>query len=215
MNIKQIFDPKDCFYTSDDHFYHENIIKFCHRPYYNADTMNAELITNWNNVVPPNANVFVAGDMIHTGNIKYIKEIYDVLNGKIWLVLGNHCYQNKFDRKEIVDLFEGRIFDTLTIKVGTSFNPERFFISHYPHLYWPRGCKHLYGHVHSGPNSTSNEVVPFHPLRYDIGVDNNNYTPISHEQLIKIFDGQMQHENHEQLIETLDKQIQYGDTENI
>ena len=135
MNVKQIFNPDDCFFTSDCHFYHENIIKFCHRPYHNADEMNATLIENWNRVVSPKDNVFVAGDMIHTANIQYIKEILNSLNGKIWLVLGNHCYQNKFDRKEIIDLFDGRVYDTLTIKVGNKLNPERFFISHYPHLY--------------------------------------------------------------------------------
>lgn len=40
-----------------------------------------------------------------------------------------------------------------------------------------------HGHVHSGKLSTSREVCKFNPLRYDIGVDNNNFKPISYEEI--------------------------------
>lgn len=201
MNIREAFNPEECFFTSDLHFFHENIIKFCHRPFYNTHEMNAQLIINWNEVVPPNANVFVAGDMFFTANQVLIKEVLDSLNGKIWLILGNHCYKNRFDRPDIMKLFDGRVCDTLHIKVKDIDEPQelvQFFISHYPHMYWQRGCYHLHGHVHSGPNSTACEVVPFHYLRYDIGVDNNNYTPISYYQLKDILNKQK-----EQYIESL------------
>ena len=39
------------FFTSDTHFYHSNIIKYCNRPFADAQDMNETLIANWNNVV--------------------------------------------------------------------------------------------------------------------------------------------------------------------
>ena len=39
------------YYTSDLHFDHTNIIKFCNRPWDTADEMNAALIKKWNNRV--------------------------------------------------------------------------------------------------------------------------------------------------------------------
>ena len=59
----------------------------------------------------------------------------------------------------------------------------KFHINHYPCEFWTRGAVHLHGHIHSGKNSTSSEVLSFKPLRYDIGVDNNNYKPISYDEI--------------------------------
>lgn len=173
------------FFTSDSHFHHNNIIKFCNRPYGDVRTMDLELITNWNRVVPKDGIVFHAGDFAMTGNIDWIKSIVSQLNGKIYLTLGNHDFGNKFDRQVIRDIF----YKTDDIFYFTVMDDEledghaNFMICHYPMLYWRRGYYMLHGHVHSGPYSTANEKVPFHPMRYDIGVDNNNFTPISYHQL--------------------------------
>ena len=39
------------FVTSDTHFSHVNIIKYCNRPYASVEEMNNALIDNWNSVV--------------------------------------------------------------------------------------------------------------------------------------------------------------------
>lgn len=49
MNFK--FDGSRVFFTSDTHFNHANIIRYCQRPFKDPAEMNETLITNWNQTV--------------------------------------------------------------------------------------------------------------------------------------------------------------------
>ena len=46
------FSGENLFFTSDTHFFHEGIIKFCNRPFESVEEMNETLIRNWNETVP-------------------------------------------------------------------------------------------------------------------------------------------------------------------
>lgn len=75
--------------TSDLHFGHKNIIKFCDRPFPDVPTMNEMLIANWNSVVGPDDTVIILGDFAmgdRKENVPYAKR----LMGKKILVTGNH-----------------------------------------------------------------------------------------------------------------------------
>jgi len=170
------------FFTSDTHFFHKNIIDFCNRPYGDMQTMNSALIMNWNKVVPKDGIVFHAGDFAMTANKEYIKELISQLNGKIYLVFGNHDYQNRLDRVDVKPLFHqtSDMYQFTVLDDELEGGHINFIITHYPFLFWRRGYIHLFGHIHSGPNSTSKDKVPYHPMRYDIGVDAWNYTPVSY-----------------------------------
>ena len=41
------------FFTSDSHFHHANIIKYCNRPFSSVEEMNQVMIERWNEVVKP------------------------------------------------------------------------------------------------------------------------------------------------------------------
>ena len=75
--------------TSDNHFYHNNIITYCDRPFNNVNEMNEIMIKNWNNVVGEEDIVYHLGDFALTG-IEKAKEICEMLNGYKILVKGNH-----------------------------------------------------------------------------------------------------------------------------
>lgn len=58
------------FFTSDTHFGHSNIIKYCNRPFKDKDEMNETLISNWNKVVPEDGIVIHCGDFAFAGGDK-------------------------------------------------------------------------------------------------------------------------------------------------
>ena len=91
MNYK--FDGSKVYFTSDTHFYHSNIIGFCKRPFKNVEDMNETLIENWNRVVGQDDIVFHLGDFCLGGSHEWTK-ILNRLNGKIYLILGNHDLKN-------------------------------------------------------------------------------------------------------------------------
>ena len=170
------------------HFQHENIIKYCSRPFKNALEMNEVLISNWNNRVKYDDDIIIAGDFIHSGNLEIVHNILDRLNGSKWLVYGNHDYQNKFERDEICKRFNYHCWDAMDFQVEDNEleNPLKFHINHYPCEFWTRGAIHLHGHMHTRKNMTNDEILSYKPMRYDIGVDDWNFKPISYQELKQI-----------------------------
>lgn len=188
MKIKQKFNKNKLWFTSDQHIGHDKILSFCHRPFANIEEQTETLISNWNEIVDIDDDVFILGDLMFNSTEEKVKNLLSQLNGIIWLILGNHDIQNDFYKEKFVKLFDGRVYDVADIRVldnECTDGSQRLFLSHYPHEFWPSRAVHLYGHVHSGPNSTSNEIPILKPLRYDVGVDNNNYYPISYIELMK------------------------------
>lgn len=85
------------FIIADTHFGHENIIRYCNRPFRTAEEMNRALIQNWNSTVSKNDTVFVLGDFAFGKEL--IKEIAPKLNGRKILIKGNHDdYRNEYYR---------------------------------------------------------------------------------------------------------------------
>ena len=77
------------YFTSDTHFNHFNICRYCGRPFKSRQAMNAALIANWNKVVPKDGIVIHCGDFMMNHSLKEERE-YDKmankLNGDIFLV---------------------------------------------------------------------------------------------------------------------------------
>lgn len=80
--------------TSDTHFGHFNIMKYCAttRPFKDLDEMHAELIARWNACIEADDEVTVVGDMIATRqpDRRLMIGIMQMLNGRKRLVRGNH-----------------------------------------------------------------------------------------------------------------------------
>lgn len=77
------------FVIADTHFGHDNIIRYCNRPFSSTDEMNRKLIENWNNTVSNKDVVLHLGD-VGLGSKEQIAEIIGKLHGKKILIKGNH-----------------------------------------------------------------------------------------------------------------------------
>ena len=173
------------FFTSDMHFGHEGIITFAQRPYENVEQMDKSLIDNWNKTVPLDGLTFVLGDIGFT-NSEQIIDIFGQLNGDKILIRGNHDCNYKDD---VLDTIFDEIHDILYLRITDSVDSKFYYmvLSHYPMLDWQssfRGSWQLFGHLHT------RSLIEFEtfktklfPQQYDVGVDNNNFYPISFCQL--------------------------------
>lgn len=77
------------FFTSDTHFGHSNIIRYCARPFKDVVEMDRELIHRWNEAVGPRDTIYHLGDFSFGGSARRA-EILGKLNGHKILVRGNH-----------------------------------------------------------------------------------------------------------------------------
>ena len=175
--IPTIFEPENTWFTSDTHFCHENIIRFCNRPFRNVTEMDKELIQRWNETVPEDGVVFHLGDFCF-GSPSDWNNIISRLHGQIYLILGNH------DMKQVGQGFMHRfalVAQQMTIRVGG----QPVILNHNPFLCYGgsyRDTWQLFGHVHSGPLNREGKdierLVNLFPRQYDVGVDNNDYRPV-------------------------------------
>lgn len=74
------------FFTSDFHFNHANIIKFCGRPFGSVGEMNEALIARFNETVGPSDTVYILGDLVMGKDLSCAAR----LNGRKLLLMGNH-----------------------------------------------------------------------------------------------------------------------------
>jgi calcineurin-like phosphoesterase family protein len=88
------------YFTSDPHFWHGNIIKYCNRPFKDAIEMNDALIKNWNATVGSEDTVYCLGDLSMA--IRPVETITPNLNGKKFLVPGNHDWVHSTNKKSKV-----------------------------------------------------------------------------------------------------------------
>ena len=65
-------------FTADNHYYHNNIIHYCDRPFKNINEMHKSLISNHNAVVKSSDTVYFLGDF---GMGKLLQNIVSQLNG--------------------------------------------------------------------------------------------------------------------------------------
>ena len=170
------------YFTSDLHLGHTNVIKFQNRAFKDVEEMNKTLITNYNAVVNRNDICYILGDIAHHTPITTVNEMISKLNGKKFLIRGNH------DKNYDESLFSG-IYDVYETSFSIKDFNRHFVLMHYPLLSWHRanaGAIHLHGHIHSD-GSYNKKNYDKHIFRYDVGVDANNYYPVSVEQIFNHF----------------------------
>lgn len=171
------------FFTSDLHLGHSNIIKFCKRPYADAAEMDAALVSNWNARVRATDVVWVLGDVSFSHPQRTL-ELLSQLSGFKKLVLGNHDKPLR-KHKFLLDCFNEVVvgFKELYVQDEDVHDAHFAVMCHYPMLSWDRsfyGALHLHGHHHNPTPIQPGETLK----RYDVGVDANNYAPVSLREVV-------------------------------
>lgn len=188
-------DGRKVFFTSDTHFGHAGVVGFCDRPFANIAEMDETLIRNWNEKVGPDDVIFHLGDFAWGGSDVWTK-LLTQLNGKKYLIIGNHDMKN---------LREGylKYFEKVVSQMHIQIEGRSVYLNHYPFLCYAgtfRSDKEqtwqLFGHVHThegGIKGRDDERMQYlFPTQYDVGVDNNNFTPISWHEIDNIIKQQIE-----------------------
>lgn len=197
---------ENLYFTSDLHLGHANIIQYCNRPFDGVHKMDLAIIANWNDTITDDDIVFILGDFCWRLNSAAIKWYINELKGRKILILGNHDKSEKVYQGLLEKVYDGFInikVRDLTAKEGY----QRLTLCHYPMLSWyqsHRGAWQLFGHMHNetlhsieDAEKGGEEVSDFlkseykysdrlRKNQYDVGVDGNNFTPLSYEKVKKI-----------------------------
>lgn len=157
------------FFTSDEHYGHVNllILNFCNRPFKDIYEMDQELIRRHNEVVSSGDIVVHAGDFAVKNRLS-VNHYINQLKGEHIFLKGSH---DKWIKGDIQHIWTKKIEE------------EYVIACHYAMLVWPKshyGSWQLYGHSHGRLN------LETMGKQYDIGVDNNNFYPVSFQQIKEI-----------------------------
>lgn len=205
-------------FTSDTHFGHGNIIKYCNRPFLAPPDkealeggdfqhrisqtaiymMNDELIENINTYVKPEDTLWHLGDVLFARKHEYVEKAYGCMSRinckNVHLIWGNHDNRYLQDRKgQTIASYFKSVQDMVEIQV----NNQRIVLCHYAMAVWNkshRGSWHLYGHSHAGAENWLDRNLKGR-RSMDVGVDNayrlfGKYRPISFDEIKTIMDNQ-------------------------
>lgn len=186
------------FFTSDTHFGHSNIIKYCDRPFKNTDHMDRVIIDNWNDTVSDDSIVFHLGDVAMGDITKSLPKV-GLLRGCKVLVTGNH--DRTFVKYGAAKVSQWtpeyeKYFDLVESEKGMGYkSPEgvRFALSHFPYTgdHTPsdrhsdvrpvdNGMPLIHGHTHSTDRLTLSIKGT---QQIHVGVDAWDFTPVSWDQI--------------------------------
>lgn len=175
----------DYFY-SDPHFGHAKIIDYAYRPFKNVEHMQEMLVLNYNATVGPNDKCLWVGDCFFHP-VESAKKIMNSLNGRKYLILGNHDKSPE----EMIEIGFEVVFDRIEFALGGI----EFVACHYPYAAEDKKDKVkfmsrrprrkdyegkilIHGHTHSPQKTTKDSI--------NVGVDAWNYFPASSFEITQL-----------------------------
>ena len=146
--------------------------------------MNDVIIDNWNSVVLPDDEVYILGDVTMEGPEKSFAMLSQ-LKGRKYLIRGNHDrFVDNADWKQY-----SWVFQWVKDYHELIWNNQKFVLFHYPITEWAdyyKGAIHLHGHQHNKKDYNLQQLQAG-LRRFDVGVDANDFVPVSAEKIIAEF----------------------------
>lgn len=195
-------------FTSDTHFGHQNIIKFCDRPFESVDHMNSAIVNRWNEMVAPGDTVYHLGD-VALGQLEKSLPIMRRLHGYKILIPGNHdriystnasAYRERFLSRyeEVFDSIRGEVWKWHDSVLGDAYS--HLLLSHLPYdgdshdgdrYEDQRPLDHgdilLHGHTHTKEQWSRSKAGS---LQIHVGQDAWDYRPVSLDAILVIMEAQ-------------------------
>jgi len=154
-------------FTSDLHFFHDNVVKYSKRPW-TAEEQTEILIKMWNKQVKKNDNVYHLGDFVFMRSVKNVDKLIELLkrlNGKKYFIKGNHCDDKVW--KRIAE--ESGLVEWVKDYAKVIINGKKVIMCHYAFKVWDSshyGSFNLFGHSHGNLEETTGKQL-------DVGIDNS------------------------------------------
>lgn len=186
------------YWTSDTHFGHDNIVRFCDRPFSDTDHMNTDLIRRINDQVSPDDELWILGDAC-MGDLTKTLSMLTRIHAPVTLVAGNHdrchpCHgrgkserwsQEYLDRARLAALHLGSV--DVELCDGTSVQVNHFPFAVEPHrmgrpdrfAQWrpvDDGRWLLHGHTHGAWRQRGQQI--------DVGIDAWGGYPVAEDTLL-------------------------------
>lgn len=174
-------------FTSDEHYGHFNIVKYCFRPFGTVEDMTRELVAKHNAVVGKDDTVWHLGDFAF--DKKLISEVLSQLNGTHHLVSGNHDETHPCHKKHEAAIRKYCLLGFASVRHEVHLGP--YVMNHLPyrgdrseHDRYPEhrpvddGKWLLHGHVH--------EKWKIRERMINVGVDQWGFAPVHWDQLEEI-----------------------------
>jgi len=189
----------EIFYTSDLHWGHEaTCTKFTRndgtplRPFSCAQEMDEEMIRRWNATVSPNDKVYVLGDVaMRSQHLKTMGRV----NGKKTLIRGNHDifdirdYLKYFSEVHAIRYPETREFVMTHIPLHPDSVRERYKYNIHGHLHANKVMTNVPYQDADGPGGSGPMRTFFRrgidPMYLNVCVEQTDYTPISHDEVLR------------------------------
>lgn len=165
------------YFISDTHFNHENIIKYCNRPFNNSIDMNEAIINNYNSTIKDDDIVYHLGDFAF-GSKEELINLRSRLKGNVYLIRGNHDMKGSM-------FYENVGFNVL-VNAPIRLDEHKLILSHRPlsDNQIPLGYINVHGHIH---NKLLNDKYPSNEYskskHFNVSVDANNFKPVSLERV--------------------------------
>lgn len=171
-------------FSSDLHLNHNKSFVYEPRGFTNVNDMNYAIIKNFNDVVAADDDLYLLGDSF-LGELEEGIELFKQLPGKIHLIWGNHCTNN---RKEAMSKCHN-VVEVIGYATILKYNKWHFYLSHFPTCTtnfddYQKPLKQrtlcLSGHTHS------KEL--FEPCgSYNVAVDAHYCFPVSIDDIVNDF----------------------------
>lgn len=184
------------YFTADLHLGHENIIKYCDRPFSGVEEMNAAIVANWNAIVAPDDTVHVLGDVVMGRREETLLFIGQLTGHKI-LYPGNHdhCWYGHGPRalRHEAEYLEAGFEELRQGPIRTTLGGRDVLLCHLPYRGDSRGTDRyrehrpvdqglwlLHGHIHEKWRQRDRMI--------NVGVDVWDFKPVGEAILASLME---------------------------